>query len=157
MINCKECGKEISNKAKTCPSCGSPVTKNIGCWGLILAIVFIGFIISIIVSSTTSTPTHSSGTERVTDSSLRMDSEVAVKMLIENKFIHKIELNLNRAYVNWYMWNSMDVEKKEAVSKAIAFYCGYQKGTGLFWADIYDWRSGKKLANYSHSWGFKIY
>lgn len=151
MINCKECGKEISNKAKTCPNCGSPVTKNIGCGWLILVIVFVVFIIIIFnLNNPTSTSIRSSGTKKI-------DSEVAVKMLIENKFIHKIEPELNRAYVNWYIWNSMDVEKKEAVSKAIAFYCGYQKGTELFWADIYDWHSGKKLANYSHSWGFKIY
>lgn len=26
MIQCKECGKEVSNKAKDCPSCGCPLT-----------------------------------------------------------------------------------------------------------------------------------
>lgn len=25
LINCKECGKEISDKANTCPNCGAPV------------------------------------------------------------------------------------------------------------------------------------
>jgi rRNA maturation endonuclease Nob1 len=25
LIKCTECGKEISDKAKTCPSCGAPV------------------------------------------------------------------------------------------------------------------------------------
>jgi predicted amidophosphoribosyltransferase len=29
LIKCEECGKEISQKAKTCPSCGAPV-KSIG-------------------------------------------------------------------------------------------------------------------------------
>ena len=29
LIKCGECGKEISQKAKTCPSCGDPV-KSIG-------------------------------------------------------------------------------------------------------------------------------
>ena len=24
LIKCKECGKEISDKAKTCPNCGNP-------------------------------------------------------------------------------------------------------------------------------------
>lgn len=27
LINCPECGKEISDKATTCPNCGCPVTK----------------------------------------------------------------------------------------------------------------------------------
>ena len=26
MIKCPECGKEISDKASTCPNCGSPVS-----------------------------------------------------------------------------------------------------------------------------------
>jgi len=26
LIKCDECGKEISNKADTCPSCGNPVS-----------------------------------------------------------------------------------------------------------------------------------
>lgn len=29
MVKCKECGKEISNKAKACPSCGAKVKKPI--------------------------------------------------------------------------------------------------------------------------------
>ena len=28
MINCPECGKEISNKAATCPNCGCPISEN---------------------------------------------------------------------------------------------------------------------------------
>ena len=28
LIKCSECGKEISDKAKTCPNCGCPVNKN---------------------------------------------------------------------------------------------------------------------------------
>lgn len=28
LINCKECGKEISSKASTCPNCGAKNTNN---------------------------------------------------------------------------------------------------------------------------------
>lgn len=28
LIKCKECGKEISDKAKVCPHCGNPITTN---------------------------------------------------------------------------------------------------------------------------------
>ncbi len=28
LINCSECGKEISNKAQTCPHCGAPVVDD---------------------------------------------------------------------------------------------------------------------------------
>lgn len=27
LINCPECGKEVSDKAKTCPNCGIAITK----------------------------------------------------------------------------------------------------------------------------------
>lgn len=27
LIKCQECGKEISNKANTCPNCGCPIEK----------------------------------------------------------------------------------------------------------------------------------
>ncbi len=27
LINCRECGKSISDKAETCPECGSPVKE----------------------------------------------------------------------------------------------------------------------------------
>lgn len=27
LIKCSECGKEISDKAETCPSCGNPINK----------------------------------------------------------------------------------------------------------------------------------
>jgi len=30
LIPCKECGKEISDKAVTCPNCGIPIPKEIG-------------------------------------------------------------------------------------------------------------------------------
>ena len=28
LIKCPECGKEISDKASTCPSCGCPIATN---------------------------------------------------------------------------------------------------------------------------------
>lgn len=31
LINCQECGKEISDKATSCPNCGCPVLKNNNC------------------------------------------------------------------------------------------------------------------------------
>lgn len=31
LINCKECGKEISDTATVCPHCGAPVVKDVYC------------------------------------------------------------------------------------------------------------------------------
>ncbi|EEF63323.1 hypothetical protein Cflav_PD5958 [Pedosphaera parvula Ellin514] len=51
LINCPECDKEISNKAKTCPPCGVPVKKDapgcapIGC--ILIALLPVGIFVSI--------------------------------------------------------------------------------------------------------------
>ena len=29
LIKCKECGKEISSKAKSCPNCGYPIEEEV--------------------------------------------------------------------------------------------------------------------------------
>ena len=44
LISCKECGKEISEKAKICPQCGVPLTFNIGC-GSILLVFLLGIVL----------------------------------------------------------------------------------------------------------------
>ena len=31
LIQCNECGNQISDKATTCPSCGAPIERNIYC------------------------------------------------------------------------------------------------------------------------------
>ena len=46
LKKCKECGKEVSTKAKECPSCGAPVksSSSIGCLTIIAVIFLIGII-----------------------------------------------------------------------------------------------------------------
>ncbi len=64
---------------------------------------------------------------------------------------------LNQAYINPDLWAQMNIMQKEDISAAIAIYCGNVKGTNLYWAEIFDLMSGKKLAKYSKAWGFKVY
>ena len=45
LINCKECGEKISDKAKCCPKCGAPNKKTNGC----LTAVILAFIILSII------------------------------------------------------------------------------------------------------------
>jgi hypothetical protein len=42
LIKCKECGQEVSKKAKTCPGCGAPVkAQTSGCaWLFLIGIIF---------------------------------------------------------------------------------------------------------------------
>ncbi len=30
LINCSECGKQVSDKAASCPSCGNPINQQTG-------------------------------------------------------------------------------------------------------------------------------
>ena len=68
-----------------------------------------------------------------------------------------IEANLNRAYIDPSLWNSMKYNIKENFTASLAVFCGNEKGTYLYWVELYDQYSGKKLAKYSQSWGFKVY
>ena len=62
IINCKECGQEISSKAENCPKCGNPInekpkegcflqTLNIGC---VVSLIIIGMIVLFAMLSTCS-------------------------------------------------------------------------------------------------------
>jgi hypothetical protein len=57
LINCPECGKQVSEKAPTCPQCGSPIApakkekkeaKQYGCGTLIVALVLLFIFISVV-------------------------------------------------------------------------------------------------------------
>jgi uncharacterized Zn finger protein (UPF0148 family) len=50
MINCPECGKEISDRAKKCPKCGYPISKNKS--KKIICIVALAVIMLLAVSGT---------------------------------------------------------------------------------------------------------
>jgi len=40
LTTCKECSKEISNRAKTCPQCGLPIKFEVGCGTYLLIFLF---------------------------------------------------------------------------------------------------------------------
>ena len=68
-----------------------------------------------------------------------------------------IEPKLNRAYINPDLWRNMKYRLKEDFAAGLAIYCADKKGTHIYWVEIYDLYSGKKLAKYSRTWGFKVY
>ena len=40
MTTCKECEKEISDRAKICPQCGVPLKFEVGCGTIFLVLLF---------------------------------------------------------------------------------------------------------------------
>jgi ribosomal protein L37E len=56
MVKCKECGQSISNKAKSCPSCGAPIKKKTSILTWIVSVILSIIVIqSVIVSSGSNT------------------------------------------------------------------------------------------------------
>lgn len=49
LVKCRECGKEISNTAKTCPHCGAKISRGIGCVSVVLFSVGIIIVILYII------------------------------------------------------------------------------------------------------------
>ena len=63
LKKCKECGGQVSNKAKACPACGAPVKKSsTASVFLLLVVVFIGYNL-LQVSSISSPPPRAALTE----------------------------------------------------------------------------------------------
>ncbi len=65
LNNCKECGNEVSSKAKTCPNCGAPVKA--GCSKGCLTAIGIFFLIGLIgsfIGRTVSPPTSKTTTPK---------------------------------------------------------------------------------------------
>jgi len=80
----------------------------------------------------------------------------AITDLVDNGSL-KINYNLNEAFIDPIVWHGIDYQTKENFCRTLAIYCGNKKGTKLYWVDIKDNNTGKKLAKYSNSLGFKIY
>jgi len=47
LLKCKECGKEVSDKAEKCPNCGSPVPKKLGIISIFIRLIGVGILILI--------------------------------------------------------------------------------------------------------------
>lgn len=80
-----------------------------------------------------------------------------ITALEKTGLIVSVTPGLNKAQVEPVTWNSLNYNEKEYIGKIIASYCAEQKGTNLVWADIIDAYTGKRIAKYSESWGFKVY
>ncbi|PCI96058.1 MAG: hypothetical protein COB15_11465 [Flavobacteriales bacterium] len=52
LINCKECKKEVSKSAKTCPHCGFVLKKKMGCFKWFGIIILVGVVLLVIEVAT---------------------------------------------------------------------------------------------------------
>lgn len=82
--------------------------------------------------------------------------EDVVKKLTEEGLIKKIDIGAREVWVDTMGWTLIDAEMKETLARTIAYHCAHKAGDQVYFADIYDWQSGKKVAKYD-AWGFKVY
>jgi len=57
LKNCKECGKEVSSKAKSCPHCGAPIKKKTSLFTWFITIIICFIVVSNIIPSSLETNT----------------------------------------------------------------------------------------------------
>lgn len=107
-------------------------------------------------SSWTQTPAESKPLAKDTDPSIG-ELEPAIEKLKEAGFLIRLNPQLNQAWVDSSLWQTVGYDDRVNLGYVLAHYVGRKKGTNLYWVDIFDARSGKKLAKYSKSWGFTVY
>lgn len=121
---------------------------------IMIGIIFFGLIKTCSNSSNTSySSSDNTGSQKL---NLRQDQISYLENLQSQGYI-SIEAEQNKVYVAPLLWLRMDAKLKEDFAASLAIYCGNKKGTELYWVEIYDKQSGKKLAKYSQSWGFDVY
>lgn len=157
LVSCSECKKEISSDATACPHCGKPQSKpaqGVGC-GTLLIVCFVGFIVILaMLSFSGSGPGNSPPTSAPVNFT---EIEKSIKDLIKAGVVIKLNPSLNEVFVSRLAWHSSTFDQKNTLGYVLAHYCGHKKGSDLYWVEIYDANSGKKLAKWSKSWGMKIY
>ncbi len=84
LVNCKDCGKEVSKNAKTCPNCGAKVKKG-GVFlkivlGLFLFFVFIG-IIANLDDNESSSSTQTSSKKSFTTQNTKVEKKSDLELL----------------------------------------------------------------------------
>lgn len=79
IIKCKECKKEVSDKAKNCPSCGTPVKSRIGCGGFIVILFCIGVIIYNLPSIISPVKMSTTPEQRAVEEKRRVEQAAAEK------------------------------------------------------------------------------
>lgn len=160
---CPHCGKEISPGFDFCGNCGKPLQQapiqkapqakkkplaRSGC--LIIGLVLAVILALLYFSKTDKEDTKSRTLE------LKSEQLEAIETL-KTEGMLDLKPEMNAAYIDPQLWNRMDYSLKDDLGATLAIYCGNTKKSNLYWVEFYDKTTGKKLAKWSQSWGFKIY
>jgi hypothetical protein len=158
LKKCKDCGKEISKKAKACPNCGKPNNRTnpfaLGC--LVFVVLFMVFFVITSTSKKNKPTSYSrSSSDNVNQTLSSSELKDKLKTLFDTGLLIKFDVDLNEAYVNPIIWNATDVKTKKGMGIVLAEICHNKGSTGRI--TFYNNNSGDKLAKYSRNYGYKKY
>lgn len=146
---CNKCGFNLANYKANPPFQLKP--KSYNNLKITIGIIIGLLIVFALVNNRSNKNSYSSDKKTLTSDQVNYLEDLQRQGLIV------IEPQLNKTYIDPFLWGGMDAKLKENFSASLAIYCGNKKGTELYWVEIYDKQSEKKLAKYSHAWGFDVY
>jgi len=126
----------------------------LGCFILVLAIIIIG----VIRSNVYHTPAPPPATQKAALSQTQIQEiEKIIADGLKMGVFTKINPQFNEAFVEPSLWNPQLYDTKASAARTLALYCQAKKGTNTCWVEIKDCYSGKVIAKYSETFGFKTY
>lgn len=140
LKKCKDCGTQVSKKASTCPSCGSPLKrKSIGLGGLIVILVAVGVWVNVFESTQTA-PSKSAAAKALPTTKAAKQS-LETKLLAELKTIPAEKLNSNQEryqklnkmfpsnekYKNKLAHYTAKIARKEKIERQFSAWSGSHK------------------------------
>lgn len=128
MIKCKECGKQVSTKAKTCPECGAPVKKQTGCLpGCLVLLVLVPLIVIGLseFGNKKTSPIKTPSSPKLVQSTVQPNLATAIKkkskirLSLEQVFSADsiIKIEVNKIEKNKY-WVLIDYHIKDGTSRS---------------------------------------
>lgn len=129
LINCKDCGKEVSKNAKTCPNCGAKVKKKNIFLGIVVGIVAMFIIVAIVSNGGNEQPT--TGKPATDTSTPSKSSNVVTK---EN--YDKIEKDMTKDQVESILGKATSISESETPGVGKMEMHHYQKGFDMKAIDV---------------------
>ncbi len=83
--------------------------------------------------------------------------ERETEALLDTGFAVAIEPTKNEVLVDMYEWRIADPAAIEGKCRLLAYYCGHMRGSRLYWVDLRDALTNRRIAEYSESKGFKVF
>lgn len=157
--SCKACGKEVSRQAKACPHCGHPagdgflhnattgLMKTIG--AAFLFIVFMCFLFSRAEKQLADNPLPDSTPPVVKQMPKEKVREICAKAERWGEAKLVLKWDSNGFYVDPVLWAASNVDIKNAFFEDMAACQIASTNAQSSYFKIYDYQSGKLLAEYS--------